>query len=56
MRSAIAFGMFVVIFAILMPDVFHAMSAFLLALFQGATAMLKALPAAQTATVGQMVR
>jgi hypothetical protein len=45
MRSAIAFGLVIVIFAVLMPDVFHAVSSFLLALFTKATAMVNALPA-----------
>ena len=54
MKSAIAFGMVIVLFGILMPDVFHAVSVFLLTLFGKGTAMLQALPT-QTATVGQVV-
>ncbi len=45
MRSAIGFGMTIVIFGILMPDVFHAMSTFLLVLFTKAAAMINSLPA-----------
>jgi len=55
MRSAIAFGMVILIFAILMPEVFHAVSVFLLTLFTKGTAMLNALPN-QPAAVGQLVR
>jgi hypothetical protein len=50
MISAIAFGMIVVIFGIFMPEVLHAVSVFLLTLFERATALLNALPA-QTAIV-----
>ena len=54
MRSAIAFGMVIVILGIFLPGVIHAMDVFLLALFQQATALVNALPA-QTATMSQMV-
>ena len=54
MRSAIAFGMVVIIFGIFLPGVIHALDVFLLELFQQATALLQALPP-QTATVSQMV-
>ena len=54
MRSAIAFGLIIVIFGVLMPDVFHAVSVFLLTLFQKATAMVNSLPM-QPAMMGHMV-
>ena len=54
MRSAIAFGLIVVIFAVLMPEVFHAMDTFLLVLFNKATAVLNTIPS-QTATMSQSV-
>jgi len=45
MRSAIAFGMVIVILGIFLPGVIHAMDTFLLALFDRATALIDALPA-----------
>ena len=54
MRSAIAFGLTIVIFAILMPEVFHAVSIFLLTLFSKATALLNAIPS-QTASMNQAI-
>jgi hypothetical protein len=45
MRSAIAFGLIVVILGIFLPGVIHAMDVFLLALFDRATALIDTLPA-----------
>ena len=45
MRSAIAFGMVIVILGIFLPGVIHAMDVFLLTLFDRATALVSALPA-----------
>jgi len=49
MRSAIAFGMVIVILGIFLPGVIHAMDVFLLALFDQATALVQALPSAAPA-------
>lgn len=54
MRSAIAFGMVIVVLGIFLPGVIHALNVFLLTLFQQATALLNALPP-QTATMSQIV-
>lgn len=54
MRSAIAFGLVIIIFGIFLPGVLHALDTFLLVLFDRATALLQAIPAAQqTATISQ---
>ncbi len=53
MRSAIAFGMVIVILGIFLPGVIHAMDVFLLTLFDRAIAVLQTVPAAQqSATIG----
>lgn len=59
MRSAIAFGLVIVILGIFLPGVIGAMDLFLLTLFDRATALVQALPPAtatapalQTATIG----
>jgi hypothetical protein len=52
MRSAIAFGMVIVILGIFLPGVIHAMDVFLLTLFDRATALVQSIPAtAQPAIV-----
>ena len=55
MRSAIAFGLVIVILGIFLPGIINAMDVFLLTLFNRATALVQALPAAtapQPATIG----
>jgi hypothetical protein len=49
MRSAIAFGLVIVILGIFLPGVIHAMDVFLLTLFDRATALVATLPSAQPA-------
>jgi hypothetical protein len=44
MRSAIAFGMVIVILGVFLPGIIHAMDVFLLTLFDRATALVAALP------------
>jgi hypothetical protein len=52
MRSAIAFGMVIVILGIFLPGVIHAMDVFLLTIFDRATALVQTLPSSvQTATI-----
>jgi len=46
MRSAIAFGLVIVILGVFLPGVIHAMDVFLLMLFDRATALVQALPSA----------
>ena len=46
MRSAIAFGLLIVILGIFLPGVIHAMDVFLLVLFDRATSLVQALPPA----------
>ena len=56
MSGAIAFAAFVIVVAILMPDILRALETFLLVLFTKATAFLNALPtdpSAMTAQVGR---
>jgi hypothetical protein len=52
MRSAIAFGLVIVILGIFLPGVINAMDVFLLTLFDRATSLVQALPAAQPAMIG----
>ncbi len=54
MRSAIAFGMVIVILGIFLPGILHALDVFLLTLFDRATAVLQTIPAAaqQSAVIG----
>jgi hypothetical protein len=51
MRSAIAFGMVIVILGIFLPGILHALDVFLLTLFDRATAVLQTIPAAQQSAV-----
>jgi hypothetical protein len=50
MRSAIAFGLVIVILGVFLPGVIHAMDVFLLTLFDRATALVQALPSAESGT------
>ncbi|HVM76897.1 MAG TPA: hypothetical protein VMU07_01965 [Candidatus Paceibacterota bacterium] len=50
MSGAIAFAAFVIVAAVLMPDVLRALEVFLLALFGKATAFLNNLPASPAMT------
>jgi len=54
MRSAIAFGMVIVILGIFLPGVIHALDVFLLTLINRAIALLQTIPPAaqQSATIG----
>jgi hypothetical protein len=47
MRSAIAFGLVIVILGVFLPGVIGAMDTFLLTLFDRATALIAALPSAE---------
>ena len=51
MRSAIAFAAVLIVFGVFMPDVLHAVNAFLLVFFGKATAFLSALPTQPAAAI-----
>jgi len=55
MRKALGLAAMIIVLGIFMPDVLHAITAFLFALFNKATAMLNALPASP-ADMSLMIR